>query len=68
MRQMEQLKKECLIFLGNSETVDEMILNGFWCPFNNVHMGELTDRIAKEFAISREEEDEFAFNSNKKGI
>jgi len=54
--------------IGNSEIVDEMITDGLWCPYNNTHMGELTDRMAKEFNISREEQDEFAFNSHKKAI
>jgi acetyl-CoA C-acetyltransferase len=54
--------------IGDSEIIDEMVADGLWCPFSNVHMGELTDRMAKEFAISREEQDEFAFNSHKKAI
>ncbi|MCL5073694.1 MAG: thiolase family protein [Actinobacteria bacterium] len=52
--------------LGNSEIIDEVITDGLWCPYNNVHMGELTDRMAKEFSISRQEQDEFAFYSHKK--
>ena len=54
--------------LGNSEIIDEMILDGLWCPYNNLHMGELTDRMAKEFAISRHMQDEFAFESHKKAL
>ncbi|MCL4416786.1 MAG: thiolase family protein [Actinobacteria bacterium] len=54
--------------IGNSEIIDEMITDGLWCPHNNVHMGELTDRMAKEFSISRQEQDSFAFNSHKKAI
>lgn len=54
--------------IGNTEITDEMIADGLWCPFNNVHMGELTDRMAKEFSISRQEQDEFAFNSSKKAF
>lgn len=52
--------------IGNSEIIDEMVADGLWCPYSNVHMGELTDRMAKEFTISRKEQDEFAFYSNKK--
>ncbi|MCL5070215.1 MAG: acetyl-CoA C-acetyltransferase [Actinobacteria bacterium] len=54
--------------IGDSKIIDEMVTDGLWCPFSNVHMGELTDRMAREFAIFRDKQDEFAFYSHKKAI
>jgi acetyl-CoA C-acetyltransferase len=53
---------------GDKKLQDAMILDGLWCSFKNWHMGnaaELTGQIAK---ISREEQDEYAYNSHKKAV
>jgi acetyl-CoA C-acetyltransferase len=53
---------------GDKKLQDSMVLDGLWCAFKNWHMGsaaELTARIAK---ISREEQDEYAYNSHKKAV
>ncbi len=49
--------------MGDDKLVDLMIKDGLWCAFDNVHMGNDGDRIAKEFEISREEQDEYACRS-----
>ncbi len=49
--------------MGDDKLVDLMIHDGLWCAFDNVHMGNDGDRIAKEFNISREEQDEYACRS-----
>jgi acetyl-CoA C-acetyltransferase len=53
---------------GDKKLQDSMVLDGLWCAIKNWHMGsaaELTARLAK---ITRDEQDEFAFNSHKKAV
>jgi len=54
--------------LGNNDLIDEMIVDGLWCPFNNKHMGELVDDVGKKYKISREEQDIFSLNSHIKAL
>ena len=46
--------------------VDTMINDGLIDAFNNYHMGVTAENVAKKFNISRQEQDEFALNSQKK--
>ena len=46
--------------------IDTMINDGLMDSFNNYHMGVTAENIAKKFNISREEQDYFALNSQKK--
>lgn len=54
--------------LGNDVVTDEMICDGLWCPYNNMHMGKLVDSMAKKYKISREEQDRFSADSHYKAI
>jgi len=49
--------------MGNGTLVDEMIHDGLWDPYNNMHMGNCGDLCAKEFNYSREEIDAYAAES-----
>ena len=49
-----------------NELVDTMIYDGLLDAFNNYHMGVTAENVAKKFGISREDQDEFALNSQKK--
>jgi acetyl-CoA C-acetyltransferase len=51
--------------LGNGEVVDEMIRDGLWCAFSDCHMGITAENVAREFEVSREDQDEFAARSQK---
>jgi len=51
--------------LGDGQLVDEMIRDGLWCAFNNCHMGITAENVAKEFEVSRQDQDEFAARSQK---
>ena len=53
---------------GDKKLQDAMILDGLWCSFNNWHMGNAAELTSKKANISREEQDEFAFNSHKKAV
>ena len=49
-----------------NEFVDTMIFDGLLDAFNNYHMGVTAENIAKRFNISRQEQDQFALNSQNK--
>jgi acetyl-CoA C-acetyltransferase len=52
--------------MGNQTVVDLMVHDGLWCPFENWHMGNTGEVVAETYQISREEQDDFAFNSHRK--
>ncbi len=52
--------------MGNESVVDEMINDGLWCAFNDIHMGTTAENIAEQYHISREEQDKFAYESQLK--
>ena len=49
--------------LGNQELVDGMYRDGFFCPMAKMVMGETAEVLAEQYAITREEQDEFALTS-----
>lgn len=52
--------------LGNFELEDSIIHDGLTDAFENYHMGITAENIAEQFAISREQQDEFAVLSLQK--
>jgi acetyl-CoA C-acetyltransferase len=52
--------------MGNQTAVDLMIHDGLWCPFENWHMGNTGEVVAEKHQITREVQDEFAYNSHRK--
>lgn len=52
--------------MGDWKLKDSMIVDGLWCAFNDYHMGVTAENIAKEFDISRDEQDEFAAATQNK--
>ena len=48
------------------QLVDTMINDGLIDAFNNYHMGVTAENVAKKFYISRDEQDDFALNSQEK--
>jgi acetyl-CoA C-acetyltransferase len=51
--------------MNNAKFIDGTVNDGLWCPVNNVHMGVYGDRMAKEFNVSREDQDKWAYRSHK---
>ena len=51
---------------SENKLVDTMINDGLVDAFNNYHMGVTAENIAEKFNISREEQDNFSLNSQKK--
>ncbi len=52
--------------MGNLEFVDTMIKDGLWDAFNGYHMGNTAENVAKQFQITRQQQDEFAVASQQK--
>src|SRR5579872_1524017 len=52
--------------LGNQELVDGMYRDGFFCPMAKMVMGETAEVLAREFHISREEQDRYALCSQQR--
>ena len=52
--------------MGNTELVDTMIKDGLWDIFNGYHMGVTAENVAREWQITREQQDQFALGSQQK--
>jgi len=52
--------------MGNGVLVDTMISDGLSDAFHNIHMGVTAENIADQYQISREEQDEFAVQSQNR--
>src|SRR6201747_1547885 len=52
--------------MGNFDMVDTMIKDGLWDAFNGYHMGNTAENVAKQWQITREQQDEFAVASQNK--
>ncbi len=52
--------------MGDWQLKDTMIYDGLWDVFNQYHMGVTAENVAKEYAVTREEQDEFAVKSQNK--
>src|SRR5882724_3521437 len=52
--------------MGNFELVDTMIKDGLWDAFNGYHMGNTAENVARQYQITRAQQDEFAVHSQNK--
>jgi acetyl-CoA C-acetyltransferase len=52
--------------MGNVEFIDTMIRDGLWDIFNGYHMGVTAENVARQWQITREEQDKFAVASQNK--
>src|SRR5438132_789126 len=52
--------------MGHDELLDSMIADGLTCPITFVHMGITAENISAKYNISRQEQDEFAAESQQK--
>jgi acetyl-CoA C-acetyltransferase len=52
--------------MGHQELVDGMYRDGFMCPLADEMMGATAETLAERYGISRQEQDEFAIESQKK--
>jgi acetyl-CoA C-acetyltransferase len=52
--------------MGDAKLIDTMIVDGLWDVYNQYHMGVTAENVAKEYGITREEQDAFAALSQNK--
>jgi acetyl-CoA C-acetyltransferase len=52
--------------MGDLKVVDTMVKDGLWDAFNNYHMGTTAENVARQWQITREEQDKFAVASQNK--
>lgn len=52
--------------MGDVKLIDTMIKDGLWDAFNGYHMGNTAENVARQFQITREDQDAFALASQNK--
>ena len=52
--------------MGDNKAVDSMIQDGLWDVYNAYHMGVTGENVAEKYAITREEQDNFALESHRR--
>jgi len=52
--------------MGDATLKDSMIVDGLWDAYNDYHMGVTAENVARQYGISRREQDEFAVASQQK--
>ena len=52
--------------MGDLKMIDTMIRDGLWDAFNGYHMGNTAENVAKQWQITRQQQDEFAVASQNK--
>jgi len=52
--------------MGDAKLIDSMIVDGLWDIYNQYHMGITAENVAKQHAVSRAQQDEFAVASQNK--
>src|SRR5205809_1050744 len=52
--------------MGDAKLADTMIVDGLWDVYNQYHMGTTAENVAKKYAVSREDQDQFAVASQNK--
>lgn len=54
--------------LGDAQLVDHMVYDGLWDVYNDYHMAETAELVAKERGVTREDQDRFALESQQKAV
>ena len=52
--------------MGHQELLDSMVTDGLWCSFEQCNMGTAAELVASDYAVPRDEQDEYAANSHRK--
>jgi len=52
--------------LGDAKMIDAVVHDGLWCAFENIHMGSEAEIIAEKFGVTREEQDQYSFQSHQR--
>ena len=54
--------------MGNFDMIDTLIKDGLWEAFNGYHMGTTAENVARQWQITRQEQDKFAVASQHKAV
>jgi len=54
--------------MGDQKVTDSMVHDGLWCSFNDYHMGVTAENLCTKYDLTREEQDQFAANSQQKAV
>ncbi|MFB1634227.1 acetyl-CoA C-acetyltransferase [Pseudomonas sp. AP-1] len=54
--------------MGHGQLVDSMITDGLWDAFNDYHMGITAENLVDKYGLSREQQDAFAAESQRKAV
>ncbi len=52
--------------MGHTQMIDTMIKDGLWDAFNGYHMGVTAENIARQWQLTRDEQDNFAVTSQNR--
>ncbi len=52
--------------LGHGTLIDSVIHDGLWDPYGDKHMGNCAELCAREYAFSREQQDDYAIESYRR--
>ena len=54
--------------MGHGQLIDSMITDGLWDAFNDYHMGITAENLVEKYALTREQQDAFAAESQRKAV
>lgn len=54
--------------MGHGQLIDSMISDGLWDAFNDYHMGITAENLVDKYGLSREQQDAFAAESQRKAV
>jgi acetyl-CoA C-acetyltransferase len=54
--------------LGHGRLIDAMVNDGLWDCYNDFHMGNTAELVAKTYNVTREQQDQFAVESHRKAV
>lgn len=52
--------------MGDAKLTDTMVKDGLWCAFNDYHMGITAENVAVQYGITKEAQNQLAFESQQK--
>ena len=54
--------------LGHAKALDAIVWDGLWDHYNDFHMGNTAELVAKKYAVSRQDQDAYAVESHRRAI
>src|SRR5262249_38671676 len=54
--------------MGNAEAVDSLLAEGLTCAMGSCHMGVTAEEVASRYSVSREDQDAFAAESQRRAV